>query len=97
MSSAPTERFGTCWAWCLLETEGKPLTGVFLRTFAMSFDQFLVKLDGAATIELAVDKRWFPYSVQPLSILPRRKTGGSILLLTEITGQREAAGNLEIQ
>lgn len=76
------------------ETEGIPLNDVLLRTFGTSFDEFLVKLDGKATVELACKNRWFRLRYNVIDSAPEDDSG-SILLLTEFTSHKKLQETLK--
>ena len=76
------------------ETEGTPLTDVLLRTFGISFDQFLSRFDKATTVELTFEKRWFRLRYNIIESAPGEDSG-SILLLTEITDQKKLQETLK--
>lgn len=76
------------------ETEDVPLDNVLLRTFGISFEEFLIKLDGGATVELAFENRWFRLRYNVIDSAPENDSG-SILLLTEITGHKKLQETLK--
>jgi signal transduction histidine kinase len=76
------------------ETEGSPLTDVFLQTFGIPFDQFLTEISGKTSLELAFEKCWFRlrYNVIESAL---GDESGSILILTEITDQKKLQATLK--
>jgi PAS domain S-box-containing protein len=75
------------------EIEGTPLGDILLRTFELSFDQFLSRVGDGTTVELPFEKRWFRLRYNIIESAPDEDSG-SILLLTEITDQKKLQATL---
>jgi len=76
------------------QTEGRPLSDIFLRKFGVTFDEFSSLMQGKTSVELSFDKRWFRLRYNMIESAPGEDSG-AILLLTEVTDHKKLQETLK--
>lgn len=76
------------------DTDGKPLAGVFLEKFGLSFEEFRRQHGEGIPVELPCANRWFRLRQNVIESDPQEEDG-SVLLITDITAHRKLQETLK--